>query len=167
MLITADRKLSIKVADRLPGVNAGHIGEHAVVGKICAAATALVIARDKVEELVAAHDLFAETDEHVRSSLTGGETEFASIAGDDQLRILNSPAGKRLRDLFFELNDEERIDLLALGWLGQGYSGTEWRPIFERACTAIDGYAKHDRRYELSLGVYWRPGFELLTGVSI
>ena len=167
MLITADRKLAIKVADRLPGVNAGHIGEHAVVGKICAAATALVIGRDKLEKLVAAHDLLAETDEHVRSSLTGGETEFASIARDDQLRILNSPAGKRLRDLFFELNDEERIDLLALGWLGQGYSGTEWRPIFERACTTIDGYAKHDRRYELSLGVYWRPGFERLTGVSI
>ena len=165
MLVTADQKLVDKVANQLPGVDVGHIGNHAVVDKICAGATALVIGREKVEQLVAAHGRLAETDEHVRASLTGGETEFAIIGGADQLRILNSPAGRRLRDLILELNDEERIDLLALGWLGQGYSGTEWRPIFERAYTAIDGYA--DRRYELSLGVYWRSGYERLTGVAI
>ena len=167
MLITADQKLANIIVDQLPSVIVGDIAEHAVVDKICAAATALVIGRDKVEKLVAAHDLLAETEEHVRSSITGGETETAPIAREDQLRILNSPAGKRLRDLFLQLNDEERIDLLALGWLGQGYSGTEWRPIFERACATIDGHPDHDWRYDLSLGVYWRLGYESLTGVSI
>ena len=147
-LITADRKLAGKAANLSPGIKVAHIAEQAVVDRICAAATALVIAREKIEALVAAHDRLAQTDEHVRSSRTDAETESASIAREDQLRILNSPAGKRLRELCLELNDEERIDLLALGWLGQGDSGTKWRPIFERACTAIDGYAYHDRRYE-------------------
>ncbi len=32
----------------------------------------------------------------------------------------------------------------ALGWLGQGHSGTEWQPILERASTMIDGYANNN-----------------------
>lgn len=167
ILITADRKLVNKVADQLPSVRVGHIGAHGVVEKISAAAIALVIGRDKVEKLVTAQDRLEATGETVRPSITEGETETAPIAREDQLRILNSPAGKRLRDMFLELNVEERIDLLALGWLGQRYSGTEWRPIFERACATIDGHANHDWRYDLSLGVYWRLGYERLTGVSI
>ena len=67
--------------------------------KIGAAAIALVIGRDKVEKLVAAQDRLEATGETVRSSITEGETETAPIAKEDQLRILNSPAGKRLTDI--------------------------------------------------------------------
>ena len=167
MLITADQKLGNKVVDHLPDVDVRDIGAHGVAEKISAAATALVIGQEKVEELVAAYDLLSATYENVRSSLIGGSTGTASIAREDLLRTLDSPAGKRLQGLFAELNDEERIDLLALGWLGLGDPGTEWRPIFERACTMIDQYANHNWRYVLSLGVYWRVGFERLTGISI
>ena len=47
----------------------------------------------------------------------------------------------RLEALFDELTEEERVDLLALGWLGRGDSGGEWQPIFRRACATIDMYA--------------------------
>ena len=65
-----------------------------------------------------------------------------------------SPAGKRLDRLFLELNDEERIDLLALGWLGQRDSDAEWQAIFDHACTMMDGYADEKRFYVLGLGVH-------------
>ena len=167
MLVTADQKLGNKVTDHLVDIDVRDIGARGVAEEISASATALVIGRDKVEELIAAHDLLTATEENVRSSLIRGRTGISFIASEDLPRILDSPAGRRLEGLFLKLNDEERTDLLALGWLGQGYSGTEWRPIFERACTMIDGYANHNWQYVLGLGVYWRIGFERLIGISI
>ena len=66
-----------------------------------------------------------------------------------------------------DLTEEERIDLRALGWLGEGSSGTEWQPIFEHACKMIDLYAEDRWADVLALGVYWRTGFERLTGMSV
>lgn len=163
-LITADRKFSDKVAERLPDADVRYIGTEGIADEIAAAATALVIARDRIEELVAAHDLLEATDENVRSALYRGKTGLAVFGAEDSL---DSPAGKRLEALFDELTEEERIDLLALGWLGQGISGTEWQPIFEHACTTIDMYANDRWRYVLGLGAYWRAGFERLTGTSL
>ena len=165
-LITADRKFSDKVAERLPDADVRYIGTEGIADEI-AAATALVIPRDRIEELVAAHDLLMETDEHVRSALYDGRTGLKIVSPEDMARILDSPAGRRLEALFDELTEEERIDFLALGWLGQGNSGTEWQPIFERACATIDMYANDRWRYVLGLGAHWRAGFERLTGTSL
>ena len=167
MLITADQKLGNKVVDHLPDVNARHIGSSGVAEEISAAATALVIGQDKIEELVATHDLIMATDENIRSSLADERPSLVIMTNEDLTGIFDSPAGKRLEVLFLKLNDEERTDLLALGWLGQGHSGTDWQPIFERACTMIDGYANNNWQYVLGLGVYWRVGFKRLTGISI
>ena len=166
-LITADRRLRDAVADSALDVDVQYIGAHGVADKISAAATALVIGRDKLTELVAAYDLLDATEENVVSSLYRGRAGLATIGHEEWSRILDSPAGKRLERLFLQLNDEERIDLLALGWLGQGNSGTEWQPIFDRACIMIDGYANDEWRYVLHLGAHWRAGFEHLTGISI
>lgn len=163
-LITADRKFSDKVADRLPDADVRYIGTAGIADEIAAAGTALVIPRERMEELVAAQDLFEATDESVRSALYRGRTGLPVFNHEDSL---DSPAGKRLEALFDELTEEERIDLLALGWLGQGISGTEWQPIFEHACTMIDMYANDRWRYVLGLGAYWRIGFERLTGTSL
>lgn len=165
-LITADRKFADKVASSLPDADVRYIGTEGVADEIAAAATALVTPQDKFEKLIAAHDLLVETDEHVRSALYDGRTGLAIVSPEDMARILDSPAGRRLEALFDELTEEERIDLLALGWLGQGNSGTEWQPIFGRACTTIDMYADDRWRYVLRLGAYWRAGFERLTGMS-
>ena len=166
-LITADRKLRDTAADSALDVDVQYIGAHGVADKIRAAATALVIEQDKVAELIAAYDLLDATEDNVLSALYRGRAELATIGHEEWSRILDSPAGKRLERLFFQLNDEERIDLLALGWLGQGNSGTEWQPIFERACSMIDGYANSEWRYVLHLGAHWRVGFERMTGTSI
>ena len=166
-LVTADRRLRDAVADSVLDVDVQYIGAHGVADKIGGAATALVIGQDKLAELVAANDLLLETGENVRVALTESRTDAPGIGCEDQLRILQSPAWKRLEGLFLELNEEERIDLLALGWLGQGYSGTEWQPIFARACTLIGAHADEKWRYDLSLAVYWRTGFKRLTGISI
>ena len=166
-LITADRKLRNTVADSVLDISVEYIGAHGVADKIRATATALVIGRDKLTELVAAYDLLDATEENVVSSLYRGRAGLATIGHEEWSRNLESPAGKRLERLFLQLNDEERIDLLALGWLGQGNSGTEWQPIFDRACIMIDGYANDEWRYVLHLGVHWRAGFKRLTGITI
>ena len=166
-LMTADRRLRDAVADSVLDVDVQYIGAHGVADKIRATATALVIGRDKLTELVAAYDLLDATEENVVSSLYRGRAGLATIGHEEWSRILESPAGKRLERLFLQLNDEERIDLLALGWLGQGNSGTEWQPIFDRACIMIDGYANDEWRYVLHLGVHWRAGFKHLTGITI
>ena len=166
-LITADQKLAAIVADRAVDVDVQYIGKQGVPHMIGAAATALVITQDTVSELVAAYDRLDATQENVLSALYRGREGARIIGQEEWSRILDSPAGKSLDRLFLQLNDEERIDLLALGWLGQGNSGTEWQPIFERACSMIDGFANGDWRYVIHLGAHWRDGFKRLTGISL
>ena len=164
-LITADRSFANKAAVGPPDVR--YIGEPDVAEEIDSAASAPVISRERLEELVVAHDLLEETDEHVRSALYKGKIDLAVMSPEDQERVLDSPAGRRLAGIFRTLNEDERIDLLALGWLGQGNLGVEWRPVFERACEMIDLYAEADWRYVLGLGAFWCAGYQRLTGTFL
>ncbi len=141
ILITADQRLEEKVTHSSLNIDVQQIGADGVANKINVAATALVIKRDKIEELVGAYDRLSATEETIRAS------DRRPLDVKDMSRAFDSPTGRRLEGLFYSLNDEERIDLLALGWLGQGDSGTEWQPIFERACTMIDGYANNNWVY--------------------
>ena len=166
-LITADRRLTDAVANRGLDVDVQYIEAKGVADSIRSAATRLIITQDKVAKLVAAYDLLDATKENVLSELIRGSARPVFISNAEWSRIHDSPAGKRLQSQFLQLNDEERIDLLALGWLGQGNSGTEWQPIFERACAMIDGYSNDDWRYVIHLGGHWRAGCERLTGISL
>ena len=71
-LMTADRRLRDAVADSVLDVDVQYIGAHGVADNIRAAATALVIGRDKIVELVAANDRLLETNENVFASVTEG-----------------------------------------------------------------------------------------------
>ena len=166
-LITADRRLGNVVADGALNVDVQYIGADSVADNIRAAATALVITQEKVAELVAAYDRLDETEENIFAALDLGRAGLSITTHEDRTLTFNSPAGKRLKRLFYQLNDEECIDLFALGQLGRGSFGTEWQPIFERACSMIDGHAKDGWRYGLHLSVYWRAGYERLTGISL
>ena len=95
------------------------------------------------------------------------ERDWQQSGMKNGLAFSSHPRASAWNACFLQLNDEERIDLLALGWLGQGNSGTEWQPIFDRACIMIDGYANDEWRYVLHLGVHWRAGFKRLTGITI
>ena len=166
-LITADRRLGTVVADGALNVDVQYIGADGVADNIRAAASALVITQDKVAELVAAYNLLEATEENVHSVVTADDIDLEGIGRLGLLQIMRSPAGIRLERLFLDLSDEERVDLLALGWLGRGNFGSDWRPIFERACTGIDGYANTKWEYVFAHGVYWRNGYKRLTGISL
>ena len=166
-LITADRRLIEAVSAGGLDVDIQYIGAHGVADSIRAAATALVITQDKLAELVAASDRHLETAENVFVSVTEGRTPSQAFGHEDSTRILDSPAVRRLTGLLVDLNDEERIDLLALGLLGQGNLGSEWQSIFERACTLIDVLDEPTHGIIFGVSMFWRDGFERLTGVSI
>ena len=97
-LMTADRRLRDAVADSVLDVDVQYIGAHGVADNIRAAATALVIGRDKIVELVAANDRLLETNENVFASVTEGGARLGNFFGtEDSLRMLDSPAGPPLR----------------------------------------------------------------------
>lgn len=166
-LITADRKFAGRVAGGLPDPDVRYIGTQGVAEEIAAAATSLVISRDKIVELVSAHDRLSETDEYVRSSLYGGKVGRGDIDLEDLARILRSPAGKRLERLVRELDEEERIDLIALAWLEEGGGDIDWQWAFEHACKVIGLYADDGWGEVIGLAVYWQAGYERLTGIGL
>lgn len=59
--ITADRRLADKAASRLPGVDVRYLGMPQVARDIQTAATALIISKDRLQELITAYDVFAAT----------------------------------------------------------------------------------------------------------
>jgi predicted nucleic acid-binding protein len=156
ILITADKRLANKVAGRLPTVDVRYLGAHGVPDEIAAAATALIIGRDKVEKLSAAYEFFAATHESVVAALRAGNDLPPLLTPVDQNLILESPSFKRLADMIGGLTDEERVDLLALGWLGAGLLDGDWRRSFEHA-SEMAGSVDHG--YVAGYGQYWRAGY--------
>lgn len=166
-LITADRRLGSVAADGALNVDVQYLGADGVADTIRAAASALVVTQDKVAELVDAYDRLDATEENIFAALDLGRAGLSIATQEDRTLTFDSPAGKRLARLLHQLNDEECIDLFALGQLGRGSLGNEWQPIFERACSMIDGRAKDGWRYGLHLGAHWREGYKRLTGISL
>ena len=154
-------------ADGALNVDVQYIGADGVADNIRAAATALVITQDKVAELVAAYDLLLETTKNVLNSATEVEAGSQRLWTKESLEMLKSPASRRLMRLIVELDDEETIDLLALGFLGQRHSGAEWQPNFEHACSMINSSTNDESRVVSYDCEHWRAGYERLTGISI
>ena len=162
-LVTADRKLVNKVSGRSLAIDIDFIGAVGFADEVSAAATAPVIRKETVVQLIEAHDRLAETRESVRDARHGQARPFIIETSEDFGFYFDSVTYRRLADLFRELDNEERIDLLALGWLGQ-HRDEDWPSLYERACKMIDMVDEH---YTLGLGQHWREGYERLTGVSL
>ena len=145
------------------GIDLRYIGMDGFADEIIAAATALVIRKETVAELVKAHDRLAATREAVRAARHGQTRRLVIETSEDAGFYFDSPAWRRLAGLFRELGDEERIDLLALGWFGK-HRDDDWQTLFEHAGKMVDGVGE---RYVLGLGHHWRDGYERLTGVSL
>ena len=159
-VVTADRRFADKAAKRLPNVDVLHIGAPDVAGRIEAATTALVIGQDKVEELTTAYDVFAETEQSVLDRLHRGHEGLKITTGEDRELFLNSPSCRRLVNLIHKLTDEERVDLLALGWFGSG-SIANWKQALEHA-ERMTGSVGDE--YVAGYGRHWRTGYVRLTG---
>ena len=162
-LITADQKLVNKVSGRSLDLDIDFIGADGFADEVAAAATALAIRKETIVQLIEAHDRLAETRESVRDARHGEARPFVIETSEDAGFYFDSVTYRRLAELFRELGDEERIDLLALGWFGR-HRDEDWPSLFEHACKMIDMLDEH---YTLGLGHHWREGYERLTGVSL
>ena len=162
-LATADRNLVNKVSGSSLSMVLRYVGANGFADEAIAMATAPVIRQETVAQLVRAHDRLAATREGVRAARHGRARRLTIETPEDAGFYFDSPAWRRLAGLFRELGDEERIDLLALGWLGK-HRDDDWRTLCEHAGKMIDAV---DERYILGLGHHWRDGYERLTGVSL
>ena len=157
VLITADRRF----AERASATNVGawHLGGQLVADKIKAAAATLVISRDKVDELIKAYEFFAATKQHVVDELPT-TSDLTVLEAADQDLFFDSPAYKHLLDLLNDLDEEERVDVLALGWLGTERPNANWPRKLEHAGDVVGTVDNH---YVASYGAHWRAGYERLT----
>jgi predicted nucleic acid-binding protein len=159
ILVTADRRLARKAAETLLDATVRHIGEIGFQDEIRQAATGLIIAEEKLSRLIGAYNTYRATKEHVRDSIFEDQDGLHIEGPEERSLYMNSPPLRRLMQLIDTTTAEEKIDLLALGWVGQGYSGTDWTTIFDKACMAIGRYP--DNRYLARLAVYWQKGLEV------
>lgn len=159
-LVTADKRFADQAVGRLPGAPVRYIGAAGVADWIETAATALVIEREKVEALIAAYDVFAKTEQFVVDSLSRGAEEPNFLRLADLGPALESPSCRRLVELVIGLNNEERIELLALGWFGAGLF-PNWRQRVEHAEKMVAGF---DPRYAAGYGRHWKAGYNRVTG---
>lgn len=81
------------------------------------------------------------------------------MSSEDQDRFLKSPSYRRLVALVSELNDEERIDLLALGWFGAGLFPS-WQRSIEHAEKMLAHLEPH---YAAGYGRHWQAGYTRVT----
>jgi predicted nucleic acid-binding protein len=112
--------------------------------------------------------LFKHTDatsKNIDKSLRG-EKELVISDPDDSKLYLRSPAFRRLKNAISSLSEPERIDLLALGWLGQGYSGTDWFDLQGKANQSIPTKTDPELIYLLSLAVHFETGWLLFQQLS-
>ena len=157
-LITADKRLSAKVGDRLPQILVRHIGAPATIDWI-KSGIAPVIKRTKVDELAASYEFFARTERSVMDAVLRGKTGLPVVNMQELKPCLDSPSYKRLVNLISDLSEQERIDVLALGWLGAGHF-PDWRQSLEHAETMINACGLD---YAVNYGRHWRAGYSTLT----
>lgn len=159
-MITADKRFADRVEGRLPGARVRYIGDPGVADSLGAAVTAPVIEKETVDALVAAYEIFENTEQSVLDALTRETPGLCVLSVEDQELFLNSPSYRHLVDSIRKLNIEEHIDLLALGWLGTGLF-PDWRRSFAHAEEMI---ASLDPNYAASYGHNWRAGYARVTG---
>jgi len=75
---------------------------------------------------------------------------------------LDSPAYKRLVGLVSDLGVEERVDLLALGWLGAGLLDANWQRNLGHASEMA---GMDDNHYAAGYGQRWRAGYTRLKNL--
>ena len=157
VLVTADQRFAKKAAGT--GVDVWAIGLPGVADRIKRAATAPVIGGDKVEELIDAYEFFERVERRVVDDAGRRTDSPALLSSADIDLFLDSPAYKRLVGLVNDLADEERVDLLAIGWLGAGRFDAEWQRNLEHAYEMAGSV---DNGYVASNGHHWRAGYERL-----
>ena len=121
----------------------------------------LRISAADMEEIVRLSKLAKRTHKHVYDELGGG---FANVK--DMEPYLRSPPLQNIGKIIEKLSRDGRVDLLALMWLGQGASGTDWRFMHQRASDWLRGSLNTERlAYLVGLTIYLERGLELFEDI--
>ena len=161
-LVTADNRLANKWARvESPRFQVLSLGDPGVRLCIVAAAFAPVIGHRQIEELADAFDVLEKTEKHVLDKLFAGTQAPRIITDKNWEPILNSPSYRRVIDAIRELSEDAYIDLLALGWLGEGYFSDWPRSVAHAEDMALaNGF---DPNYVAGYGHHWRIGFKRMV----
>lgn len=121
----------------------------------------LYISLNKIDEIVKLSQTLGKTRDNLHSILTEGK-EFAVYNLAQLQPVFDSPAYHHLHSAIEKLNEAEQADVLALGWLGRGYDGSDWATIRARAETAIKGNDARYLRYVGGMAIYLENGLAAL-----
>lgn len=121
----------------------------------------LKIPLSKIEDLARQAELALQTLNHVHKQLSGGK-KFAFVNVRNLGPAFDSPAYRTLKAEIEGLPEDQLADVLALGWLGQGHSGTDWQVARERAETMVGSLGGQYHTYICSLTCYLRQGLAIL-----
>ena len=153
VLVTADRKLSKVVSDRVPDVEVIALQDDQAMARVEAAAIRLVIDRDKVNQLIEAWERVAATQKSVVDDIHPVPERGLRIVTPATSELAEtSPTYLKLQKAIEALSIDERMDLLVLGWVGDGRPHTR-RRLFDFAIRSA-----FDTRYIAGLGMRWREG---------
>lgn len=160
-LVTDDKRLAAVVSKRFPRIRSLRLDDQAAVRRIQAAASPLLIEHATLDELIATVGRLDATMQTVFDawfSATGG---VRRPTADEHALIETSVPLQELLRLIDTLSDEERGDLLALGWLGLGRQAAEsWDALLLQANQTV---ADYDSRQVAALCHYWASGREQLA----
>ena len=153
ILVTADRKLARIVSDRVAGVDAIALQDDQAMAGVEAAAIRLVIDRDKVTELVEAWERVAATTKSVADDIRPAPGRGLRVITPAAWELAEaSPTYLKLQNEIKALSLDERMDLLLLGWVGDGRQYSR-RRLFDLAMRSAS-----DIRYIAGLGMHWHEG---------
>ena len=153
VLVTADRKLAQVVSDRIPDVEAIALQDDQAMAGVEAAGIRLIIEQDKVNELIEAWERFAATWKSVEDDIHPVHEKGIRIITPATWELAeDSPTYLKLLKAIETLSLDERMDLLVLGWVGNGQPHTR-RRLFDFAMRGSS-----DIRYIAGLGMHWREG---------
>ena len=154
VLITADQPFAKKAVGT--GTEVWALGSPGVADQIEMAATAPIIGGDKVEQLIEAFEFYERVERRVLDDVDKRTEGLAIPSSADIGLFLDSPAYKRLVGMVNDLSDEERIDLLAIGWLGAGHFNANWQGNLEHA---YEMAGRVDDGYVVSKAHHWQAGY--------
>ncbi|WP_420462852.1 type II toxin-antitoxin system VapC family toxin [Candidatus Palauibacter sp.] len=169
ILVTADRRLAEMVSRWVPSVTAITLGDRSEMARIEAAGVRLIISPETVTELIEAWDRFAATWDSVLEDIFSAEsaesTEGLRIVKPEHRNlvenlVVTSPTYRKLFQMIQNLDHDERVDLLVLGWSGRGEQMTRGA-LLDHALRMVD---QLDISYIAYLGADWRAGHARLAG---
>ena len=161
ILITADERL----CKATQGIDfeklVRHLGDPNFLNQSESAPLPLQIHLNKIEQIIQASERLRQTERMVHEELTAG-MKFGFVNVLDLKPAFDSPAFHTLRSSIEGLPENERADILALGWLGQGASGTGWRPIRDRAEAQLKNQNERYINYVCGITCYLSKGLAIL-----